>query len=66
MAIQLVFKQLRRFPAVRAKIDAELQKTLSEMEESIMSRERGVAFTENTELPAHGYTNEQIMDSLRG
>ncbi|KAF7721521.1 hypothetical protein EC973_004519 [Apophysomyces ossiformis] len=61
---KIFFKQLRRLPSVQAKIDAELNKTLQEMEHSMSSREGNVVH--NHILPEHGLSDEQILENLRG
>lgn len=50
---------------MQAKIDAELNKTLAEMERSMMSRE-GDNVVHNTVLPSHGYSDEQVLKFLEG
>ncbi|KAI8144329.1 sphingosine-1-phosphate lyase [Fennellomyces sp. T-0311] len=62
---RVVFKQLRRLPSVQAKIDAELGKTLKDMEHSIMSRE-GTNVVQNVTLPKHGFSADKVMEHLNG
>ncbi|KAI9310798.1 sphingosine-1-phosphate lyase [Dichotomocladium elegans] len=61
---RIIFKQLRRLPSVQAKINAELDKTLKEMEHSMMSRE-GDNVVPQLRLPKHGLTEEQVLDELK-
>ena len=63
--IKVFFKQLRRLPSVQAKIDAELSKTLEDMEHSIMSRE-GDNVVQNVTLPKHGLSADKVLDHLKG
>ncbi|KAI9499013.1 pyridoxal phosphate-dependent transferase [Zychaea mexicana] len=58
------FKQMRRLPAVQAKIDAELGKTLKDMEHSIMSRE-GDNVVQNVTLPKHGLSADKVLENLK-
>ncbi|KAI9015877.1 sphingosine-1-phosphate lyase [Phycomyces nitens] len=60
--IKLVFKQLRRLPAVQAKIQGELDKTLQGMEESMVKREGNTI--ETLVLPEKGLSEEFILNSL--
>ncbi|KAI7861146.1 sphingosine-1-phosphate lyase [Circinella umbellata] len=62
---RVFFKQLRRLPSVQAKIDAELSKTLKDMEHSIMSRE-GDNVVQNVTLPKHGLSADKVLDHLKG
>lgn len=57
-----MFKQLRRLPSVQAKIEKELGSTIAGMEHSIMSKEVGCDI--HRQLPAQGFTEEQVMKSL--
>ncbi|KAI8973410.1 sphingosine-1-phosphate lyase [Mycotypha africana] len=59
---KLVFKQLRRLPSVKAKIDKELENTLAGMEKDIMSKETGL--DSHLTLPSKGLTEEQVMENL--
>ncbi|ORZ13636.1 sphingosine-1-phosphate lyase [Absidia repens] len=59
----IVFKQMRRIPSVQAKIDAELEKTVQEMEHSMLSKEGDIVH--HHRLPANGLTQDQVMESLR-
>ncbi|KAI7870150.1 sphingosine-1-phosphate lyase [Spinellus fusiger] len=60
---KIVFKQLRRIPLVKAKIQVELDKSLREIENSIAKREGNI--TQTLVLPRHGLQEEVIMDNLR-
>ncbi|KAI9255153.1 pyridoxal phosphate-dependent transferase [Phascolomyces articulosus] len=62
---RVFFKQLRRLPSVQAKIDAELSKTLKDMEHSILSRE-GDNVVQNVTLPKHGLSADEVLDHLKG
>ncbi|KAI8060206.1 sphingosine-1-phosphate lyase [Gongronella butleri] len=59
---RFLFRQLRRLPSVRNKIDTELKKTLTEMEESMFSKEEGVA--RHYKLPAHGLSKDEVVKRL--
>ncbi|KAI8072194.1 sphingosine-1-phosphate lyase [Gilbertella persicaria] len=61
--LKMVFKQLRRIPAVQEKINKELGSVLTEMEQSMMSKEVGL--DHHTVLPSKGLTEEQVMASLK-
>lgn len=54
---------MRRIPSIQAKIDAELGKTILEMEHSMFSKEGDIAH--HSRLPAHGLTQEQVLESLQ-
>lgn len=47
---------------MQAKINEALGSTLADMEHSMMSKEVGCDI--NLTLPAHGLTEEQVMESL--
>ncbi|KAI8365363.1 sphingosine-1-phosphate lyase [Radiomyces spectabilis] len=61
--MSVFFRQLRRLPSVQAKIDAELNKTLAEMEHSMTSREGDIV--PNYKLPLHGLQNDQVLERLQ-
>ncbi|KAG1055962.1 hypothetical protein G6F43_002107 [Rhizopus delemar] len=61
--MKILFKQLRRLPSVKAKIDKELGGTIAEMEHSIMSKEEGCDI--HLQLPSKGFTEEEVMKSLQ-
>lgn len=58
----MAFKQLRRLPSVQAKINKALGSTLADMEHDMMKKETGCEV--NLTLPAKGFTEEQVMESL--
>ncbi|CEG67498.1 Putative Sphingosine-1-phosphate lyase [Rhizopus microsporus] len=60
---KIIFKQLRRLPSVKAKIDQELSRTVAQMEHSIMSKEVGCEI--HLKLPSKGLTEEEVMNSLQ-
>ncbi|KAL0141067.1 pyridoxal phosphate-dependent transferase [Mucor lusitanicus] len=60
--MRIVFRQLRRLPAVQEKINKELGTTLAGMEKSMMDKEVGLG--SNLTLPAKGMTEQQVMESL--
>ncbi|OZJ06225.1 hypothetical protein BZG36_00764 [Bifiguratus adelaidae] len=59
---RVFFKQLRRIPAIRQKIDAELNKTLTGMEHDLLGKEAHLK--RYLELPEHGYTDEEVRQEL--
>jgi sphinganine-1-phosphate aldolase len=59
---KLAFKQLRRLPSVKAKIDRELNSTLADMEKSMMAKE--VDIDANFSLPENGLTADQVRERL--
>ncbi|KAI8344493.1 sphingosine-1-phosphate lyase [Chlamydoabsidia padenii] len=60
---KVVFRLMRRIPSIQAKIDAELGKTILEMEHSMFSKEGDI--THHNQLPTKGLTKEQVLESLR-
>ncbi|KAI8354660.1 sphingosine-1-phosphate lyase [Blakeslea trispora] len=61
--MKVAFKQLRRIPAVQEKIDKELGSALTDMEQSMMSKELGLET--NRVLPSKGLSEEQVMQCLQ-
>ncbi|KAI9250288.1 sphingosine-1-phosphate lyase [Sporodiniella umbellata] len=60
--LKVFFKQLRRLPSVKAKIEKELSGTIAGMEHSIMSKEVGCDV--HLQLPAKGLSEKDVMKSL--
>ncbi|GAB5592627.1 Dihydrosphingosine phosphate lyase [Umbelopsis nana] len=61
--LKLFFRQLRRLPAVQAKIDAELSKTLKDLEHSVLSREGNTK--RYLSLPKEGMSKEEVRENLK-
>ncbi|CAO3611851.1 unnamed protein product [Cunninghamella blakesleeana] len=59
---KFIFRQLRRLPSVKAKIDKELNKTLTEMETSMFKKENGIM--QQKELPKHGLSKQEVLDYM--
>ncbi|OBZ87858.1 Sphingosine-1-phosphate lyase [Choanephora cucurbitarum] len=61
--LKVIFKQLRRIPSVQEKIDKELGSVLTEMEQSMMSKEIGLE--NHRVLPSKGLSEEEVMQCLQ-
>ncbi|KAI8888968.1 sphingosine-1-phosphate lyase [Backusella circina FSU 941] len=60
--LKLAFKQIRRLPQVKAKINKELGTTLAGMEKSMMDKEGDILAT--LSLPEHGLTIDEVRERL--
>ncbi len=56
------FRLFRKLPFVQGKINAELDKTVKEMEQEVTDQIGGMSY--NRTLPANGYTKAQVLQEI--
>ncbi|ORX49165.1 sphingosine-1-phosphate lyase [Hesseltinella vesiculosa] len=60
---RFIFRQMKRIPSVRNKIESEIKKNIDDMETSMLSKEANLP--KQYQLPAHGLSKEQVLVRLK-